>query len=131
MDVCNHNPDFPISKMKYNISLCEIVVHKLPNVITGAQNHFCSFAEMSIFYTMNDLLNKEGQVVKYPRGRYHDYENFGTRERLKWNHFSCPLGIFHLDTQLQILRISSRAPRMRKSGAFLCSSIYILHATKS
>lgn len=114
MVIWNHNPDFPISKIKYNISLYEIVVHELPNIITGAKNHVCVFAEMSIFYTMNTLLNKKGQVVKYPRGRYHDYENSGTRARLKWNHFSCPIGIFHLDTQLQNLRVSSRAARMGK-----------------
>jgi len=67
--------------------------------------------EMSIFSTMNcSPPNKEGQVGKSPQGCYHDYENTGTQERLKWKHFSCPLGISHLDTnptQLQCISLQS------------------------
>lgn len=66
--------------------------------------------EMRIFSTMNCSPNKEGQVGKSSQGCHHDYENSGTQERLKWKHFSCPLGISHLDTnpaQLQSISLQS------------------------
>lgn len=81
-------------------------------IITGRDKNTSEFLyqEISIFSTMNCSPNTEGQVGKSPQGCYHDYENSGTRERLKWKHFSCPLGISHLATnlaQLQSLSLQS------------------------
>lgn len=98
-------------------------------IITGGNKNTSEFLyqEISTFSTMNCSPNTEGQVGKSPQGCNHDYENSGTQERLKWKHFSCPLGISHLDTNLaQLQSLSLRSSKQGVDEVNLVGMLWLI-----